>query len=1396
VRNKSRSPFTTVRTEGAILPVDVLERVIDPKSKLPGMEPESYHLLTGETFNETINKAWTNLLTAWLNFKLELAKLPDGDPGTTVTRDRWLLRLFETLGYGRLPTTKSLEMGGKSYPISHGWQNTPIHLVGARVKLDELTAGVAGAARSRPHSMVQELLNRSSDHLWGIVSNGLRLRLLRDNASLTRNAYVEFDLEAMFDGGIFPDFALLWRVLHQSRVEPLEPDKPEAVWLERWSKDAKENGTRALEHLRIGVEQAINALGQGFLKHPANHGLRSKLRTGGSNPNEDGLDKQDFYRQLLRLVYRMLFLFVAEDRDSLLDPTAPESAKTLYTRYYSLSRLRGLGERRIGTKHSDLWHQLRLVCQKLGSDEGSPELGLPALGSFLFSNRAAPDLESSEIQNQALLEAVRALAFIRDAAGLRTVDYKNLRSEELGSVYESLLELHPEIHASTGEFKLETASGNERKTSGSYYTPDSLVQQLLNTALDPVLEEAARKPNPEQAILALKVVDPACGSGHFLIGAANRIAKRLATIRTGELEPGPEAIRTALRDVIGHCVYGVDINPMSVELCKVALWIEALEPGRPLSFLDHHIQCGNSLLGVTPKLLKDGIPDEAFTAIEGDDKTEVSRWRKENKLERKQQQDKLLEPFGSVMGRAVLSALTQKLEAESDKNIAGIHIKEREWEKLQLTRTYRLERLRSNAWCAAFVWRKSLGAPRPITEDTFRKLERDVQDPGVSLNPAVRDELERLSDQYQFFHWHLAFPDVFKLPAGSDAWPSGDPGQEAFFGQSKSAQPSLGEIAAPDEPENETTGWAGGFDVVLGNPPWDQIQLDPQEFFAVHAPNIAGAQHMTARNKLIKNLKTLRPELYETYIHEVSRNEGIQHFIHASKRFPLTSRGRLNLAPLFCELAGEILSLIGYSGFIVPTGIATDSFTQYFFQDITNKGILSSLYGFENEEFVFPKVHHSVKFCLLTISGLSRPSKAGANFVFFVRQTNQIQESARRFSLSISDIALLNPNTRTCPIFRSSRDAELTKSIHRRVPVLLKEDQPEKNLWDFKGMLMFMMSNGSALFHDAPQLEQDGFHIKENVYQSNFEQAFPLYEAKMIHHFDHRLGTYEGQTQAQANLGTLPPFSSAEHIQCARFPLPRYWVKEREVESRLEKRNDQGDLLWRWEKRWLLVFRDIARTTDQRTTIATILPRVAVGHTCPIAFLDADAVLTANFLANLTSFILDYCVRQKVGGTHLTFGYFKQFPILPPATYLKDCTWLVHKTLSGWILPRVLELTYTAWDLEPFAQDCGYDGTPFKWDEDRRFLMRCELDAAFFHLYEINRDDTDYILETFPIVRRKDEAAHGEYRTKRVILEIFDAMLEAQRSGLPYQTRLDPPPADPRMAHPPREVVSDSIPAD
>jgi len=622
MRNRSVNGFSTIKVEGALLPPDLIRRIVAGKGSIKGSSAVDYHLSASETINEAVSRTWNRMVGLWTAFKDKREAMAKGDHGIAMTREQWLLPLFQELGFGRLQTAKPFEFEGEEVPyrISHVWGSTPIHLLGCGMTLDHRTRGVPGASKASPHSLVQEFLNRSDDHLWGLVSNGIKLRLLRDNVSLTRQAFVEFDLETMMEGEVYPDFLVLWMLCHQSRFEG---EVPENCWLEKWHQLAKESGIRILDNLRNGVEDAVTHLGKGFLIHPDNKELIGKLFSGE-------LSTLDFYRQLLRLVYRLIFLLVAESRELLLMPEASEQARERYMNFYSVSRLRDLALKRRGGRHSDLWQGLCLVFKLLGTDQGYEPLGLPGLGSFLWSEEAVKDLEGCLIANRHLLEAVYSLTFFIDHKVRHAVDYRNLGPEELGSVYEALLELQPVVNTSTGLFELKTVGGSERKTTGSYYTPTSLIVSLLDTALDPVLKE--RK--TEQEILALKVCDPACGSGHFLLAAAHRVGRKLAAVRTGEAEPAPEALRTAVRDVIGHCIYGVDINPMSVELCKVSLWMEALEPGKPLSFLDHRILCGNSLLGAYPALMKKGIPDAAFQEIEGDDKKVCQKYKGLNKQER------------------------------------------------------------------------------------------------------------------------------------------------------------------------------------------------------------------------------------------------------------------------------------------------------------------------------------------------------------------------------------------------------------------------------------------------------------------------------------------------------------------------------------------------------------------------------------------------------------------------------------------------------------------------------------------------------------------------------------------------------------------------------------------
>jgi N-6 DNA Methylase len=1301
-------PFTfpTIRTEGGLLPTDLLSQVI--AGSLPGMSSEiDYHLAPHERLNEAVSRSWNRLIAAWVAFKVARARLAPGELATSETREKWLLPLFAELGYGRLAPTRAIELDGRSYPISHEWGIVPIHLVGAGVELDQRAPGVAGAARMSPHGLVQELLNASGERLWGVVSNGLQLRLLRDSAAITRQAFVEFDLEEMMDGEVYSDFVVLWLVCHQSR---LEGDRPESCWVEKWSQHAIEQGTRALNHLREGVEAAITSLGRGFLVHPANAALRDALREGS-------LDREGYYRQLLRIVYRLIFLMVAEDRDLLHAPNTAPLARQTYADHYSVARLRRLAERRRGSAHSDLYEGLTLVMNALGRPGGIPPLGLPALGSFLWHTAAVQDLASCRLRNRDLLEAMTALAFTNEGRLRRAVDYRNLGSEELGSIYESLLELHPELSLDAGSFALATGGGHERKLTGSYYTPTSLIACLLDSALDPLLAEATSVSDPETAILNLKIVDPACGSGHFLIAAAHRIAKCLASVRTGDLEAAPEAVRRALRDVIGRCIHGVDMNEMAVELCKVSLWMEALEPGRPLSFLDHRILLGNSLVGATPALLARGIPDEAFRPMEGDERDIATSLRRRNREEVAGQT--LLFTRDESAGSEVVGRRATELDALPDDDLTAIVEKENRYRQLVSSSEIERARLAADAWCAAFVAPKRRGDIE-ITEDVRHRLANG----SLGAASAARTTVEGLAAEYRFMHWHLAFPSVFRMP-----------------GEHETA-------------DNTTAGWSGGFDLVLGNPPWERVKLQEQEWFAERDREIAdlpGAK----RKKRIAELTSENPALHAEYVAATRHAEGVSHLLRDSGRFPLCGRGDVNTYSVFAELMRTLMSPIGRAGIIVPSGIATEDTTKEFFASLVESESLVSLFSFVNSSPLFATVHRDFRFCLLTLSGSDRPHQGGAEFTFFAVVVSDLADANRRFRLTADDLRLLNPNTRTCPIFRTSHDAELAKSVYRRVPVLIDRSRSAGNPWSIRFMTMFHMTNDSRLFRTAAELMAEGWAISGNTFGRGGDQYLPLYEGKMFQQFDHRWASADERSSANAR----------DHSAEARV-MPRYWVPEIEVRNKLDG----------WPEPWFLAWRNITNATNERTIVATILPLSGVGHSASIGLLAPEVAMLAPTLgAALSSLALDFVARYKVGWVNLSYFMIEQLPMISPDVLLSQSPWDPDRTMQEWLEPRLAELYCTSVDLQPLATVLHSPSTIYEWEEARRELIRAEVDAAFFHLYGLARDEVAYALNSFGVLRQREEIAYGEYRTHRLVTERYDAMAEATLSSTSYTSVLDFP---------------------
>ncbi len=1352
--------FTAVHTIGGLLPADMLVRIADGKD-VSGTKPADYRVVGARSVRDDAERHWDWLKSIWKELRDRLPAAPEADApadptGSAVTQ--WLEPLFTAFGFGVLTpigaTGITSDDGAKTFPISHRWDHVPVHLAPWNATLDKRPA----AGGVPPQSLVQECLNRSDAHLWGVLTNGRQLRLLRDSNALATAAYVEFDLEAIFDGELFSEFVLLYRLLHVSRFAVGEGAAPSTCWLEKWRTEAISSGIRALDHHREAVKSAIMALGTGFLKHPANGELRRNL------------DVNAYHTALLRLVYRLIFLFVAEDRDALHPPGTTTETRDRYAKYFSSARLRRQALRRRGTAHSDLYQALQIVLGALGDVDGRPELGLPGLGGLYDDIEDDAPLHGLSLANRDLLEAVRFLSRVRDGGSgrWRPVDYRNMGAEELGSIYESLLESVPKHSAVDSAFQLVDRAGNDRKKTGSYYTPCSLIETLLDSTLDPVIDDAQKrgelnasaegKPDATQSIvdelLSLTVCDPACGSGHFLVAAARRIAKRVASVRERNPEPTVDAVRHALHEVIGQCIYGVDLNPMAVELAKVSLWLEALEPGRPLDFLDAHIKQGNGLIGAAPALIRDGIPSKAFKPVEGDDPAWARLLERRNETERLEQPVLFGLDQGMTLANVTFATALHRINSAAASNLRDVRDRAADYRAWAASSEYVHAKYVADAWCAAFVWHKAKNQPPAITHEVFGTL-RDPAGPGAPQ--AVHDEITRLREQYTFFHWHLEFPDIFVVP----------------------------EEAASRTDLDPNTGWSGGFSCVLGNPPWDKVDFEDKKYFSVVDPAIAAIAG-TARRTRIAAWAEEFPEAGGRYRAERRRVKATFHFAGDSGAFPQCAKGltvkgvnSLQTDQLFTERFATIAAPEGRFGCVIPTAIATGAGAQHLFSSLSRSGRVAALYDFENRKPLFLGVHSSYKFCLLSATGRGLTESA-ARYAFFLDDATDLEDANRVFALAAEEITLINPNTGTLPIFRNRRDADLTAAIYSRIPVLWNEQGRGSNPWNLSFKRLFDMTDDSDLFRTREQLKADGWELHGNAFVRGEARMLPLYEGKMIHHFDHRWNSYYGEGSEERSRPT-----AAEKGQASTVAMPRYWVAEDGFVATVRKGqevkvpgvhlrlDDVG-----WERGWLCGWRDVCRTTDERTAIPAFIPRAAVGHKIPLMFSQLSPVMMAVLVAAQSSLVFDFVSRQKVGGPSMGLFVWKQLPVPPPAALERHATF---------IIPRVLELVYAADDMAPIARDLGDQGQPFRWDDARRANLRAELDAYFFHLYGIQRGDVDYIMETFQTenggLKHNDIARFGSYRTKELVLAEYDRMLTAGLSltdplldGRNYLSKLEPPP--------------------
>jgi hypothetical protein len=943
------------------------------------------------------------------------------------------------------------------------------------------------------------------------------------------------------------------------------------------------------------------------------------------------------------------------------------------------------------------------------------QLGLAALNGELFSRSNCQALENAFCSNENLLFAIRELSTFQDEGNIRRrVNYTGLDVEEFGSVYESLLDFHPRVNTDNWTFSL--VAGSERKQTGSYYTPPELVKELIESALVPVIADRLKglktKEAKENALLGLRVCDPAAGSGHFLLAAARRIAHELATLRSDESEPTPAVYHNALRDVVRNCIYAVDKNQLAVDLCKVALWMEGHCAGYPLGFLDHHIKHGDSLVGVfNLKVLKEGIPDGAYEPVSGDNKDAARIYKRRNIAEKANVfQLGFDSATGDILGVDSLAGEFQTLATLEERNPSEVSAKEQLYEQLRHAPTWEKMKNACDLWTAAFFLPLEAGNAFNMegvpTTLTIRQLLSTNTANGQLIGQSMA-----LSHNHPFFHWQLEFPDVFQR---------------------------------------------GGFDVVLGNPPWDKIEMQEVEFFQnldTEIAHLSGSRRKNAISDLEKN----NPELWSKFVSESRKFDSIAKFAKESGRFSLTATGRINSFALFAESNNKLFKPNGRMGLIVPTSIGTDYTYKKYFESIIANQSLVSLYDFENRENIFPAVDSRYKFCLFTVSGAHKANMA--DFAFFLHRTIELKDEYRKFTLSVGDLKSINPNTKTCPVFRSKRDAILILSIYKNTSVLVNNQIPQDDQ-DFEVLSdLINMTHDSSSFATESSL---GF--------------IPLYEGKMIWAYDHRAASVKTNAANLSRHSQSIPTSQSDYSNPNFYPNPEYWITKEKAWESVKRLNDP-------HLNSLVTYRLITSPTNERTMVASVIPFSGVAQSLNVIYPKNNSISIAVVVANLNSFMFDYITRQKIGGVTLNVFIAEQLPIIPVKIHSNLCPWSSDQSLSQWIKQRFIELTFTAYDLMPFAHDLGYDAPPFLWDINRRFLICCELDAAFFHLYNITREDVDYIMDTFPIVKRKDEEKHGEYRTKRVILEIYEEMAKAIQTGQPYQTSLDPPPGDPRAAH-------------
>lgn len=1375
--------YTSIHIYGHLLSDDILHN-IERDNTYEGNREQDF--VMDIPVSAAIDYVWSSLRNDW-NFYKERAgneRLVNKDPyGTRRARDL-MERLLQSLGYTLDRQATNIEVAGTGYDITYTCQQLGkmpfivigegIHADGSIDTLDKCSLDYrakGGMRKKSAHATMLEYLN-ATENVYGIISNGQILRLIRNSGQLVKLTYIEFDLRRMLEEDKYTEFCLMFRLLHASRFH-VNGDEP--CVMERWFNMSIESGNRIRNGLSLAVQKTMETIGNAVLtsEGKGNEDLRKAFTEGT-------MDAAKLNKELIHFIYRLLFLFIIEERGLVYQipdsPDAPDykqlcAWQDIYKKFYAASRLRHLSELAYlkQRQYFDLWQGLMDTFHLFEPDTFGERLGIKPLGGVLFGRETLHWLKQCQVSNHDVLTAFSALNEFTDERQQRVkINYSSLDVEEFGSVYEGILEMRPFVQpgVSAADWQFGFVGGLDRQSTSSYYTRPDLVQNLIKTTLEPVIKEKishlSTTEEKVKALLNMKVCDAASGSGHIVLAMARTIAWYICTLRTGEDNPASLDYRQALREVISRCVYAVDYNPDAVELCKVVLWIEGYCAGKPLSFLDHHIRCGNSVLGVSAlQMLIDGVPDKALTAEDKDTLKALKKMNQEaikavNGDSGNEQLLGLENSFGVENMTAAQIGLADKIRFINhlpEDTLEEEIIKQERWKELMDSARIDCLRRACDIYTYAFYntvkheeiikekedvngkWQLEPEVPytktviRALQEiDAMECLEKGKPLPTyyLQLSADFKTEVKRMADEQRFFHWCVEFPEVFASNKG--------------------------------------------FDVMCGNPPWDKLQMEEEKWFAGKNNDIVKAANQADRKKKISQLEAEDPILYQEFQKACNAIASQSNFVKNSGRFPLTAVGKLELSSLFAELC---LSFTKEAwGLVLPTGIAVNDSNKYFFSKLIDENRLISLYDFENREKLFD-IDSRFKFCLIT-AGKAQAEPRTVSGGFYLTRIDHLLDPRRIYTLRTDDFARFNPNTKLCPIFRTAKDANLTAKIYRKAPILIN-DETKENIWGIRFMMMFNMASASSVFRTRKQLDELGGQLQRDSYIVENDVYVPLYEGKMFWLYNHHYASFPNEYEVEKRPSSInsTPYSILAD-SCSSI-APWYWVNKSLVDSRLIDCDKEGNVRWKWEHSYYIAFRDVARAADARTCIASLMPSgIAAGHKAPLVFTSRSLIPSACFAAMLSSLVFDYVARQKVGGSSMALFIMKQQPVLTPDQIPSSMQWQMVK--------RVAELCYFNHDMDGWASELWEEMNeeqrmelpqlgnqqPWIYNPERRAILQAELDAIFAHLYGLNTEDLVYILdpedvcgkgcinETFRVLKDNELRQYGEYRTKRLVLEAWN----------------------------------------